>query len=250
MTGLQCQTPGFGASNARFASKMEADCRVFAPLRDVADEGKAAVKERKGAIASVAIDGTSILAESLPQPVRRLLRAIHGARQDWLTYVLVQLSRHHTRVTVRTLTHPSPPAPRPPLPSIAYFNANLPPSAILPADMAESKKPSVNSSETPALAKKQRRRPAQPKRQELRRPLSSLQDVPLLAVPLIANEKEAKPVAKLAAPITKVIKEKLKGNTRLSKERRELLRKKMGKNSKKNKRKKAKAKLKAQASTA
>lgn len=54
----------------------------------------------------------------------------------------------------------------------------------------------------------------------------------------------------VVATTQQVVKEKLKGNKRLSKERRELLRKKMGKNSKKNKRKKAKAKLKAQAVTA
>ena len=43
-------------------------------------------------------------------------------------------------------------------------------------------------------------------------------------------------------------KEKRMGNTRLSKVRRDLARKKLGKNAKKNKRKKAKAKAKAQGS--
>lgn len=247
-TGLRCQTDAFGATELSFASEMEADCRLFAAHRDVADEDKAAVKQRKGAIASVVIDGASILAESLSQPVRRLLRLWFATRL--LTSLLVQLSRHHTRVTARAITYPSPPAPRPPLPSLAYLNADLRPTDTLPSDASEIANPSKPSSEAPAPSKKQRRRPAQLKLQELRRPLSSLQDVSLLAVPLIAAEKEAKPVVKAVAPVKQVVKEKLKGNKRLSKERRELLRKKMGKNSKKNKRKKAKAKLKAQAVTA
>lgn len=49
---------------------MEADCRILAALRAVADEDKVIVKQRKGAIASVVIDGASILAESFSQPVR------------------------------------------------------------------------------------------------------------------------------------------------------------------------------------
>lgn len=52
----------------------------------------------------------------------------------------------------------------------------------------------------------------------------------------------ASPVVQKAVPV-KV--EKPKGNKRLSKARRELARKKLGKNAKKNKRKKAKAKAKA-----
>ncbi|ORY79358.1 hypothetical protein BCR35DRAFT_352780 [Leucosporidium creatinivorum] len=196
-------------------------------IRDVADEDKAAVKERGSAIASVAIDGASILAEALSQP----------------------LSRHHHRVTARAFTHPAPPAPRPPLPSLAYLNADLPPTATLPSNSADITKPVITSSEARPPQKK-RRRPAQPKRQELRRPLASLQDVPLLALPLLQVRKEAKAVVQVAAPVKQVVKEKLKGNKRLSKERRELLRKKLGKNSKKNKRKKAKAKLKAQAASA
>lgn len=60
-------------------------------------------------------------------------------------------------------------------------------------------------------------------------------------------EKDPKPVKAVSSVSAAPRKEKPKGNKRLSKERRALLKTKLGKNAKKNKRKKAKAKLKAQA---
>lgn len=165
------------------------------------DEPKVQVKKRRREIASVAVEGDWILSQASLQPVRSvLLFPLHQLTS------LPKLSFRSDRLTTRILTKSSSHTF---LPSLGYFNAALPPSALTrPKLSAKPSAKNLAAKRTPFL---------------LKHPLERLQAVKLSVVPILKEDLEA-------AARTGARKEQPMGRKRkrLSKDRRAAERKKRG----------------------